>query len=138
MMLIGNTRIGNDPQVRYTPDGSAVLELSLAYNHGKKQDDGKRPTQWVNAALWGSRAEKMAPYLTKGTQVFVSASDVHVSAYEQKDGTKRYSLRCRIDVIEFVSGSKSEPENKPTQHEKAKANAYQPDPFGDLDDDIPL
>lgn len=134
MMLIGNTRIGNDPTVRYTPDGSAVLDLSLAYNHGKKQDDGKRPTQWVNASLWGPRAEKMAPYLTKGTQVFVSCSDVHVSSYDQKDGTKRYVLKARIDVIEFVGGSKSEPAEKP----EAKLAAPKPaDPFGDLDDDIP-
>jgi single-strand DNA-binding protein len=130
MMLIGNTRIGNDPQVRYTPKGDAVLDLSLAYNHGMKQDDGKRPTQWVNAALWGPRAEKMAPYLTKGTQVFVSCSDVHVSAYEQKDGTKRYSLKARVDVIEFVGGSKPESE-KPKPAEKQ-------DHFGDLDDDIPF
>jgi single-strand DNA-binding protein len=126
MMLIGNTRIGNDPQVRYTPNGDAVLDLSLAYNHGKKQDDGKKPTQWVNAALWGSRAEKMAPYLTKGTQVFVSCSDVHVSSYEQKDGTKRYSLKAKIESIEFVGGSKSEPKPEKQDH------------FGNLDDDVPF
>ena len=131
MQLIGVTRIGNDPAVRYTANNDAVLELSLAYNHGKKQDDGKRPTQWVSAALWGARAEKMAPYLTKGTQVFVSASDVHVSVYEKKDGTQGYSLRCRIETIEFVGGSKSEPADKPKTVDKA-------DHFGDLDDDIPF
>jgi single-strand DNA-binding protein len=135
MMLIGNTRIGNDPTVRYTPDGSAVLDLSLAYNHGKKQDDGKRPTQWVNASLWGPRAEKMAPYLTKGTQVFVSCSDVHVSSYDQKDGTKRYSLKARIDTIEFVGGSKSEPGAKADQGAKPAGKG---DHFGDLDDDVPF
>jgi single-strand DNA-binding protein len=130
MMLIGNTRIGNDPQVRYTPKGDPVLDLSLAYNHGMKQDDGKRPTQWVNAAFWGPRAEKMAPYLTKGTQVFVSCSDVHVSSY-QKDGVVKYSLKARIDTIEFVGGSKTEPAEKPKPAEKQ-------DHFGDLDLDIPF
>ena len=132
MIIIGNTRIGNDPAVRYTPDGSAVLDLSLAYNYGKKSTDGKKPTQWVKASLWGPRAEKMAPYLTKGTQVFVSCSDVFVEIYERKEGGPSFNMKARIDTIEFVGGSKSEP----TQHEKAKANAYQP--LGNLDDDIPF
>ncbi len=117
MILVGVTRIGNDPAVRYTPSGDAVLELSLAYNHGKKQEDGKRPTQWVSASLWGSRAEKIAPHLTKGTQVFVSCSDVSVNVYERKDGTQGYNIKARIDTIDFVAGGKadgSKPEPKQT------------------------
>jgi len=116
MILIGVTRIGNDPTVRYTTGGDAVLDLSLAYNHGKKQEDGKKPTQWVNATLWGPRAEKMAQYLSKGSQVFVSCSDVHVNTFEKKDGTPGYSLKARIDTIDFVQGGKPEAEqSKPTE-----------------------
>ena len=132
MILTGVTRIGNDPTVRYTANGDAVIDLSLAYNHGKKQEDGKRPTQWVNASLWGQRAEKMAPYLTKGTQVFVGCSEVHVSSYDQKDGTKRYSLKAKIDVIDFVGGSKTE------NQEKVRENPVKTAGINELDDDIPF
>lgn len=135
MKLIGVTRIGNDPVVRYTPDGGAVLDLSLAYNHGKKQDDGKRPTQWVNAVLWGPRAEKMGPYLTKGKEVFVDCSDVFVEVYQKKDGGQGFSLKARVDTIEFVGGSKSEPEAKVAAPAKSAAKQ---DHFAGLDDDIPF
>lgn len=139
MIFTGNVRIGNDPAVRYTANGDAVLDLSLAYDYGKKGEDGKRPTQWLNASLWGPRAEKMAPYLTKGLLVFVSCSDVHLSSYDQKDGTKRHIIRARIDVIEFVAGAKSDPksEAKPEAKPQAKA-AAKGDHFGDLDSDIPF
>ena len=130
MILAGVTRIGNDPSVRYTTDGTPVLDLSLAYNHGKKQDDGKKPTQWVKATLWGPRAEKMAQYLTKGTQVFVSCSDVFVETYERKEGGQGFSLKVRIDIIEFVGGPKSEPTDKPAA---PKASS-----ISELDDDIPF
>jgi single-strand DNA-binding protein len=131
MILTGVTRIGNDPAVRYTPNNDPVLELSLAYNHGKKQDDGKRPTQWVSATLWGPRAERVAPHLTKGTQVFVSCSDVFVKVYKKKDGTDGYSLSCRIDNLEFVSGGKGE-------EPKAKTAPAKSAGFNELEDDIPF
>jgi single-strand DNA-binding protein len=40
-----------------------VANVSLAFTYGKKGDDGKRPTQWVDASLWGQRAESLAPYI---------------------------------------------------------------------------
>jgi single-strand DNA-binding protein len=128
MILVGVTRIGNDPIIRHTPGGDAVLDLSLAYNHGKKLEDGKKATQWVSATLWGPRAEKMAEYLKKGTTVFVSGSDVHVETYKKKDGTPGFNLKCRIDSIEFVAGTKvDKAETKPAGNS-----------FAGLDDDIPF
>lgn len=44
-------RIGNDPEVRFIQSGDAVLSLSLAYAYGRKGSDGKRPTQWLDAAI---------------------------------------------------------------------------------------
>jgi single-strand DNA-binding protein len=130
MILAGVTRIGNDPQVRYTPNGDAVLDLSLAYNHGKRQEDGKRPTQWVSASIWGPRAERVAPHLTKGTQVFVSCSDVFVNIYDKKDGTNGYNIKAKIDTLEFVGGGKGETKDIGSVDKKPNVN--------DLSDDIPF
>ena len=63
MKANGLARIGKDAEVRFTPGGTAVANVSLAFTYGKKSDDGKRPTQWVDASLWGQRAESLAPYI---------------------------------------------------------------------------
>ena len=71
MRANGLARIGKDAEVRYSPNGDAIANLSLAFTYGKKGTDGKRPTQWVDATLWGKRAESLAPYLKKGGQIVV-------------------------------------------------------------------
>jgi single-strand DNA-binding protein len=121
MILAGVVRIGNDPSIRITPSGDQVMELSLAFNYGKKDESGKKPTQWISAALWGVRAEKLAPYLKKGGQVSVVLAEPHISTYDKKDGTQGVSLRAKISEIELLAGSKDEPKQKAA-----------------LDDDIPF
>ena len=65
-MMIGLARLGRDAEIRTTSQGDSVATLALAFSYGRKGSDGNRPTQWVDAALWGKRAEALAPYLTKG------------------------------------------------------------------------
>jgi single-strand DNA-binding protein len=130
MIISGVARIGNDPSVRHTPAGDPVLELSLAFNYGQKGPDGKKPTQWLNASLWGARAEKMAQYLTKGTQVSVTCSDPHINEYKTKDGQSGSNLRARIEVLEFVYA--------PKQVDSTPKVAAKSTGFEGLDDDIPF
>jgi single-strand DNA-binding protein len=68
MKASGIARIGKDVEVRYSPSGDAIANISLAFSYGKKQSDGKRATQWVDATLFGKRAESLAPYLKKGNR----------------------------------------------------------------------
>jgi len=131
MIFAGVARIGNEPEVRYTKNGDPVVELNLAYNYGRRVDDGKKPTQWMYGSLWGKRAEVLLPYLNKGNQIFVQVQDLHVHEYEKKDGTKGVALRGRIGELELLAGR---PEQKPSEHEKAKANGFQPE----FDDDLPF
>ena len=137
MIQTGVVRIGNEPTIRSIASGDQVLELSLAYDYGRKGDDGKKPTQWIYASLWGSRAEKLKPYLKKGGQIFVVLSDVHMQTYEKKDGSgQATSMRARIEQLELLGGPREQ-----TQHERDKANGYQKDSksaLDGLDDDIPF
>ena len=103
-------RVGNDPEVRFTPSGDAVMNLSLAYAYGRKGDDGKRPTQWVEASMWGKQAESLAPYIKKGDQVSVSIDDLHIETYPKKDGSEGFKLMGRIAAFDFVGGGKSDNE----------------------------
>ena len=130
----GVYRIGNDPELRMTATGKPCLNLSLAYNYGQKGADGKKPTQWISATLWGKMAEGLAPYLTKGTQIFAVLNDVYVDVYTTKDGKQGANLKASIIQVNLI-GSRGEQ----SSHEKEKANGYQPQQgFNDLADDIPF
>jgi len=129
-------RIGNDPVIRHTPAGDAVLGLSLAYSYGKKGEDGKKPTQWIDATIWGKQAEAVAPYFKKGDQISVSLDDLHIETY-QKDGAERSKLVGRVAAFDFVSGkADAQPAAKPTQSDKPAARPVQN--FDSFPDDIPF
>lgn len=139
MQAFGLARLGRDAEVRYTPDGTPVANLSLAFSYGKKGTDGKRPTQWVDGSLWNKRAEALAQYLTKGTLLAVTLEDVAIETFTKSDGTPSSKLVARVTNVE-LAGS-------PTQAQKpAPAPAPAPKPktapsssFDDLDDsEIPF
>lgn len=133
-VMNGVYRIGNDPELRMTSAGKPCLNISLAYNYGQKGPDGKKPTQWISATLWGKMAEGLAPYLTKGTQVFAVLNDVFVDQYTTKDGKPGANLKASIIQVTLI-GQRGEQ----SQHEQQKANGYQPQSgFNDLDSDVPF
>lgn len=136
--LYGLARIGRDAEVRYTPGGDAVANLSLAFSWGRKGDDGNRPTQWVDGSLWGKRAESITQYLTKGTLVMVTLEDVHIEEFQGKNGPG-HKLAGRISAIEFAGGAKTE-QASPQQQRAApeKPAPQQSAGFGDFDSDIPF
>ena len=132
MRLIGMARLGKDAEVRYTAGSEAVANLSLAFNYGKKDAEGVRPTQWVRAALWGERAEKLSEYLTKGRQVFVILRDVHMRSYEKDGGGSGVSLEGTVETLEFGAPAKESSSNTapaPT-HRKVADDGFEDDiPF---------
>jgi len=141
MKANGLARIGKDADVRYTPGGAAVANVSLAFTYGKKGDDGKRLTQWVDASLWGQRVESLAPYLTKGKQIMAYLEDVHIQTYTKGDGTQASKMAARIADLEFVAGGEqSEPRQAAPQRqqERQPAPQSQGSGFDDMDDDIPF
>jgi single-strand DNA-binding protein len=148
MKLIGLVRLGRDAETRYTSTGDAVCGFSAAFNYGRKGDDGKQPSQWVEFSLWGQRAERLSEYLLKGTQLFVVASDVHVETYEKRDGGSGVKLVARVDDLQFA-GSKADGGGEQRQAAPAPApRAPAPAPrqaapktgtgFDDMDSDIPF
>lgn len=158
--LTGVFRIGKDAELRRTPNGDSVINLSLAYNYGRKGEDGKKPTQWVDGSLWGRQAEALEQYLTKGSQVSAFISDVHIETY-QKHGSEGFKLVGRITEIELIgsrqqgdSGNAPRQQNNPNtgaprqgqaprqaapqQRQPAPQNQGYGGGFEDMDDDIPF
>jgi single-strand DNA-binding protein len=138
MKANGLARIGKDAEVRYTPGGAAVANVSLAFTYGKKGDDGKRPTQWVDASLWGQRAESLAPYIKKGGQIVAYLEDVSIQTYVKGDGTQATKMVARLVDLEFVSGGEQASSQPKPQPKPQPAQQSQGSGFDDMDDDIPF
>jgi single-strand DNA-binding protein len=146
--LFGLARLGRDAEVRFTQAGKPVATLALAFDYGKKEN-GKRPSQWVDAALWGERAEALAPYLLKGQQLSVTVDDVHIETFQKNDGTQGHKLTGRVSNIEFAgsapqqNGQGQQPApsapSAPRQQAQQPAARQQPAPdYDSFDDDIPF
>ena len=138
MNAYGLARLGRDAEIRTTSNGDQVATLALAFTRRVK---GERLTQWVDGALWGKRAESLAPYLTKGTLVSVSLEDVHIETFTSQKGDG-HKLAARVIDLELAS---------PKQDGSAPAPAPAPRPaprpapapaagtgFDDMDSDIPF
>lgn len=123
-ILTGLMRLGRDAEVK-TVNGDKVANLSLAYDHGRKDD---KATVWVDAALWGKRAEALAQYLTKGTPVVVVLNDPHVRTYKKKDGTEGWTMAGTVIDLTFAGKGENKPKPEPTGHQGAPM----------VDDDLPF
>ncbi|HLV16016.1 MAG TPA: single-stranded DNA-binding protein [Pseudomonas sp.] len=143
--LFDVARIGRDAVLRFTPnDGTAVVNLALACDYGRKdQQTGKRPTQWIDATLWGKQAEALAPYLLKGQQVAVTIDDVHIETYQGQNGPG-HKLVGRISHIKLVGSAPQQQAQQQAQRQPAPQQQRQAAPqqqipdYDTFDDDIPF
>lgn len=145
MKSIGMARLGRDAEIRYTPDGTAVANLSLAVTYGRKGQDGKYPTQWVDAALFGKQAEALAPYLFKGCNHCFTLDGMHIETFTKTDGTQSTKLSARVIDVELgprVDALAQAPAPRPPAQRPAARPAPAPaaggSGFDDMDDDVPF
>lgn len=134
--------LGRDVELRHAgQNNTPVCNLSLAYAYGQKDPQtGKRPTQWIDASLWGKRAEALAPYLTKATKVVATIEGLHQENYQsgERSGVK---LVGEIIAITLAgSPQAAAPQAPPPAPRPAPRPAAPParTGFDDMDDDIPF
>ena len=102
VLLMGN--LTRDPEVKYTPKGNAVGDLSIAINDSYKAQDGtiKETVTYVDIEVWGRTAENCKQYLSKGRPDFVEGQ-LRLDQWEQ-EGQKRSKLKVRADRVQFLGG----------------------------------
>jgi single-strand DNA-binding protein len=105
VILLGN--LTRDPQVRYTPGGTAVAELGLAVNRtwfDQKTNSRRDETTFVDVTLWGRQAEVAGEYLAKGRQVLIEGR-LQLDTWEDKEsGQKRSKLKVVSENMKMVGG----------------------------------
>jgi single-strand DNA-binding protein len=101
VILIG--RLGKDPEVRYTPDGTMVTNFNLATDEQRKDKNGEKiqRTEWHKIVTWGKLAEICGNYLVKGKLVFVEGR-IQTRSWEDKDGVKRYTTEIIASNMQML------------------------------------
>ena len=145
VILIGN--LGKDPEVRYTPDNSAITNITLATTHtwkDKQSGDKKEETEWHRVSFFGRLAEIAGEYLKKGSPVYVEGR-LRTRKWQDKEGKDRYTTEIVADTMQML-GSRSGMGGGDSGERNAPAGAAGPSApaaksgarFDDFEDDIPF
>ena len=140
--LVGN--LGRDPELRYTPQGTPVCNISIATNERRKDKTGEMQdiTTWFRVTLWGRLAETASQYLTKGRMIYIEGR-LHVEEWTDRDGKPRYTLEVHATDMQFIGGGRGADEtsgrgtDEPLAAKAAAADAPAERPQI-TDDDIPF
>lgn len=111
VILLG--RLGQDPELKYTPGGAAVCNFSMATTEAwtDKQGAKQEKTEWHRIVVWGKLAELCNQYLAKGRQAFVEGR-LQTRSWDDKDGTKRYTTEVMAATVQFIGGATASNENR--------------------------
>jgi single-strand DNA-binding protein len=139
VIIVGN--LGNDPETRYMPSGSAVTNLSIATNESwkdKQTGEQKDRTEWHKVAMFGRLAEIAAEYLRKGSQVYVEGK-LRTRKWQDKDGQDRYTTEIVADEMQMLGGRGG---GAPAMNDSTSSSQDRSPPpratGDDFDDDIPF
>lgn len=144
VFILGN--LTRDPEVRYTPKGTAVAELGLAINEKRRTDAGDliEKTVFVDVTTWGKTAENAGRFLSKGRAVHVEGR-LELDTWEDKEtGKNRSRLKVVASAVQFLPGGKSadrpaapSPDTRPPSQSGPREPALDDMTAGD-EDDIPF
>lgn len=104
VILIGN--LGKDPELKYTPQGTAVAKFSLATNERFKDKEGnwQDRTEWHNITAWARTAEIVGEYVKKGSKVYIEGSLRTHSWDDKQTGQKKYMTEIVVNDLVLLSG----------------------------------
>ena len=138
IIIVGN--LGRDPELRYTPQGTAVCDFSVATSEKRKDSSGESTelTTWFKVTFWGRQAEVASQYLTKGKQVYIEGR-LSQREYTDRDGNKRMSLEVNGSDMQFI-GTRGDDQQRSNEPASRAASAPQPSraPADNNDDEIPF
>jgi single-strand DNA-binding protein len=145
IIVIGN--LGRDPELRYTPQGDAVCDFSIATNEKKRDKAGELQdvTTWFKITLWGRKAETASKYLTKGKSVYVEGR-LQIEEWTDRDGNKRFTLVVQGNDMQFIGGDNrgedssadSSSENSFSRSNDSEQTESSTPAVSPTDDDIPF
>ncbi len=103
IIIVGN--LGRDPELRYTPQGNAVCNFSMATNEKRRDKSGELQdiTTWFRITLWGRQAENASKYLQKGNAVYIEGR-LKLDEWTDREGNTRQTLDVTATDMQFLGG----------------------------------
>jgi single-strand DNA-binding protein len=138
VLLLGN--VTRDPEVRYTPKGSAVCDLGVAVNRAYTTDSGEKREEvtFVDVTLWGRTAEVASEYLKKGRPVFIEGR-LQMDTWDDKQtGQKRTRLRVVAENMQLLGGRPSGGADTTGESRQSSAPPKKSAPSEPDEDEIPF
>ena len=132
VILIGN--LGGDPEIRYTPSGTAVANFTLATHEQWKNKDGEKGerTEWHRVVAWARLGEICGEYLHKGSQIYIEGR-LQTRSWDDRDGNKRYTTEIIAQAMQMLGSPRKEGEAR-TVEERYPVE----EPISIPGDDIPF
>ncbi len=148
VILVGN--LGKDPDVRYTPGGSAVTNISIATSESWKDKDSgemQERTEWHKVVFFNRLAEIAGEYLKKGSKVYVEGR-LQTRKWQDKDGQDRYTteiVAAEMQMLDSKGGSSANYDEAPSSSSShapsrrtAESSSTASSSADSFDDDIPF
>lgn len=142
VILIGN--LGQDPEVRYMPNGNAVANVTLATSESwkdKNTGETQERTEWHRVVFFRRLAEVVGEYCKKGSKIYVEGR-LQTRKWQDQGGQDRYTTEIVADQMQMLDsrggGSAGFDNERPRQQSNQGAPAAAPMPDADFDDDIPF
>ncbi|MES2219249.1 MAG: single-stranded DNA-binding protein [Pseudomonadota bacterium] len=141
VILIGN--LGKDPEVRYTPNGLAVANITIATSEvwkDKTSGENQERTEWHRVALYSRLAEITGEYLRKGSKVFIEGRLQTRKWQDKTTGQDRYTTEIIADTLEMLgkAGGGTTQSDTPMSSPAKATETSQAEPTDNFDDDIPF
>ncbi|MGD9486496.1 MAG: single-stranded DNA-binding protein [Calditrichaceae bacterium] len=138
-IIIG--RLGQDPDMRYSPGGTAIASFSVATNHGQKDAEGSwtDKTEWHNIVTFGKTAEFVGEYLKKGKLVYLEGR-LQTSSWEDQQGQKKYKteiIALNLQLLGSKGDSESTYQDEPASDDSKVSEKPSADD-GHESDDLPF
>ncbi len=133
-IIVGN--LGQDPDTRYLPSGSAVTNISVATSESwkdKQTGEQKDRTEWHKVTMFGRLAEIAAEYLRKGSQVYIEGK-LQTDKWQDKDGNDRYTTKIIANQMQMLGSRQGQTQSAPSSKPAAPPQSHPED----FDDDIPF
>ncbi|WP_440866645.1 single-stranded DNA-binding protein [Symbiopectobacterium purcellii] len=130
VILVGH--LGQDPEVRYMPNGGAVANLTVATSdtwRDKQSGEQKERTEWHRVTLYGKLAEVAGEYLRKGSQVYIEGQ-LRTRKWQDQSGQDRYTTEVVVDIggsMQMIGG-KQDGGQQNNQHQQSSGNGRQQTP----------
>lgn len=140
VIILGN--LGQDPEIRYMPDGKAVANLSVATSEewmDKQTGEKKEKTEWHRIIIFGKLAEIAGEYLKKGSKAYFEGR-LQTRKWQDQSGQDKYTTEIIANVMQMLGSAQgtshqSTSANQPSQQQSQPAQAQG---FDDFDEDIPF